>query len=413
VSAPAITVEGLGKRYRIGTQARRTLREAVASAFRSRPATADDENELWALREVDFTVAPGEVLGVIGGNGAGKSTLLKILARITEPTCGRAVVRGRVGSLLEVGTGFHAELSGRDNIGLAGAVLGMSRREIAESFDAIIAFAEIDRFLDTPVKHYSSGMYMRLAFAVAAHLRPEILLVDEVLAVGDAGFQRKCLGKMAEVAGSGRTVLFTSHQLGAIRQLCARALWLDSGRIRQIGPAHDVVNAYLSSAHGGQDLGQVVAEANARDQDPDFRWDWLRVEQDGVSSAVVCNGSPARIGIGFTILRPAPDLRVLIDVLDEQHDLVFRTFHDDGDDEPGRLTPGRYRATAEIAADTLVDRPHWLLVQATIHNQRMIGRGIALRLDVQRTTPVNRAYPHEPLRGRVLGRVAWSLAAED
>jgi len=249
---PIIRVVNVGKQYRIGArqEASTNLREALTASLRApfnrlwRGGSATAET-VWALQDVSFEVRPGEVLGIIGRNGAGKSTLLKILSRITEPTTGRVEVYGRIGSLLEVGTGFHPELTGRENIFLNGAVLGMKRTEIARKFDEIVAFAEIDRFLDTPVKHYSSGMYMRLAFAVAAHLEPEILLVDEVLAVGDAEFQAKCLGKMGAVASEGRTVLFVSHNMAAVQSLCQRVIWLDSGKINQEGQAVSVVQNYL------------------------------------------------------------------------------------------------------------------------------------------------------------------------
>ena len=237
----AIRVEHLGKRYRIGERERyRALRDTLADAvkaplrrLRSPRSPRVVDNTIWALRDVSLEVAPGEVLGVIGHNGAGKSTLLKILSRITEPTEGRAEVRGRVGSLLEVGTGFHPELTGRENIYLNGAILGMKRSEITRRFDEMVAFAGVERFIDTPVKRYSSGMYLRLAFAVAAHLEPEILLVDEVLAVGDAAFQKKCLGRMSDVAREGRTVLFVSHNLPSIENLCQRVVVVDGGRIAE------------------------------------------------------------------------------------------------------------------------------------------------------------------------------------
>lgn len=205
------------------------------------------EETFWALRDVSFEVKQGEVLGVVGRNGAGKSTLLKILSRITKPTVGRAVIAGRVGSLLEVGTGFHPELTGRENIALNAAIIGMRREEVRRRFDEMVAFAGVERFIDTPVKHYSNGMYLRLAFAVAAHLDPEILLVDEVLAVGDAAFQRKCLAKMGDVTKEGRTVLFVSHNLGAVRSLCAEGLWLDAGQVTATGPVMSVVDRYMES----------------------------------------------------------------------------------------------------------------------------------------------------------------------
>jgi lipopolysaccharide transport system ATP-binding protein len=265
MSDVVIRVEGLGKRYRIGgPQARhRSFREAIVDGatapFRRlgralRGGDGSVEETIWALRNVSLDIKRGEAVGIIGRNGAGKSTLLKILSRITEPTEGRVRIKGRVGSLLEVGTGFHHELTGRENVYLNGAILGMKKTDIDRRFDEIVAFAEIDRFLDTPVKHYSSGMYMRLAFAVAAHLDPDILLVDEVLAVGDAAFQRKCLGRMGEVARQERTVLFVSHNLPAVTGLCTHGIWLDSGSVRMDGASREVVDAYteLSAESSGE-----------------------------------------------------------------------------------------------------------------------------------------------------------------
>ena len=249
---PIIKAEQLGKRYVLGEAqgSYGTLRDAIVNAFSSplkriKRKNDSDARDLWALREISFEVHPGEVVGIIGRNGAGKSTLLKLLSRITEPTTGRAELYGRVGSLLEVGTGFHPELSGRENIYLNGAILGMGKGEIDRRFDEIVAFAEMEKFLETPVKRYSSGMYMRLAFAVAAHLEPEILIIDEVLAVGDASFQKKCLGKMGDVAKQGRTVLFVSHNMIAVKSLCSRALMLQSGRLVSDGGAAEVVNQYF------------------------------------------------------------------------------------------------------------------------------------------------------------------------
>jgi len=261
----AIRAAGLGKKYVIGHQSERarytTLRDVIDHGARNVLRTASDllrgramvagntTEDVWALKDVDFEVKIGEVIGIIGRNGAGKSTLLKILSRITAPTMGRIEIRGRVASLLEVGTGFHPELTGRENVYLNGAILGMSRAEITRKFDAIVAFADIEKFLDTPVKHYSSGMYVRLAFAVAAHLEPEILVVDEVLAVGDAEFQKKCLGKMSEVAGGGRTVLFVSHNMGAVRALCLRAIVLANGNIVADASAPGAIDVYLERAN--------------------------------------------------------------------------------------------------------------------------------------------------------------------
>lgn len=276
----AIDVKNLSKRYRIGQPERyRTLRDTLTEAWKapfrrvrgaSSSSQASDSGMIWALKDVSFEVRPGEVMGVIGRNGAGKTTLLKILSRITEPTEGFAAVRGRVGSLLEVGTGFHPELTGRENVFLNGAILGMRTAEIKRKFDEIVAFSEVEKFLDTPVKHYSSGMHVRLAFAVAAHLEPEILLVDEVLAVGDAAFQKKCLGKMGNVASEGRTVLFVSHNMGAIRGWCQRALWLDQGSVMADGEVREVAQSYLGSLSErsfhwvNQDYGLAIEEVVLR-----------------------------------------------------------------------------------------------------------------------------------------------------
>ena len=264
MSSPVITIENLGKSYRLTHQAERqrytALRDVIAekarNVFRRRPSrglngTAHTE-EFWALKDVSLDIRQGEVVGIIGRNGAGKSTLLKILSRITEPTTGRVKIGGRVASLLEVGTGFHPELTGRENIYLNGAILGMTRVEIRRKFDEIVAFAEVERFLDTPVKRYSSGMYVRLAFAVAAHLEPEILIVDEVLAVGDAEFQKKCLGKMEHVSKEhGRTVLFVSHNMAAVQSLCGVGLLLDRGRLRHLGSIDSAIADYNASIRGG------------------------------------------------------------------------------------------------------------------------------------------------------------------
>jgi len=247
MNSVVIQGEGLGKRYRRGlVQSNGLLRDSLGRALKSplRALKQQQQESFWALKGVSLEVREGEVLGLIGRNGAGKTTLLKILSRITLPTTGFAEIHGRVGSLLEVGTGFHPELTGRENAFLSGAILGMSKREIASKFDEIVAFAELEKFIDTPMKHYSSGMYVRLAFAVAAHLEPEILLVDEVLAVGDMNFQKKCLGKMGEVAKAGRTVVLVSHQLNQIRRLCGRVIWVDGGEIRQNGNAAEVVSSY-------------------------------------------------------------------------------------------------------------------------------------------------------------------------
>ena len=322
----AIITEYLGKRYllRAGARAqyvtlRDSLTRAVTESFRSRPQMSSSQHadpgvnsrELWALRDVSLTVQEGSVLGVIGVNGAGKSTLLKILSRITPPTTGRIRLRGRVASLLEVGTGFHRELSGRENIFLNGAILGMGRSEIRAKFDEIVAFAEVEAFVDTPVKYYSSGMYVRLAFAVAAHLEPEILLVDEVLAVGDAKFQRRCLGKMQEVSRDhGRTVLFVSHTMPAVRALCDRVIWLDRGSIAMQGSAGEVIREYLRStveiAEGSFSLASLPRHWPGHGEA--FRLDRITIN-DGQP---VLHGESFKVFLEYTVTRVVQNVAIEI-----------------------------------------------------------------------------------------------------
>lgn len=293
----SVVVDDLSKRYTLGTGGGyRRLTEALTQRLGRGRDRIIEGGEFWALKGVSFEVAEGEVVGIIGRNGAGKSTLLKILSRITEPTSGRAILQGRVGSLLEVGTGFHPELSGRENIYLNGAVLGMRKAEIARRFDEIVEFAEVDRFLDTPVKRYSSGMYVRLAFAVAAHLEPEILVVDEVLAVGDTAFQKKCLGKMGEVAKSGRTVLFVSHNMAAIKALCSRGLLLEGGTVTRDGAVHEAIDVYVRSA---QQVGAVDLRAREDRRGTGLvRFVSLDARANCSDSALVF-GEPGEIRIGF------------------------------------------------------------------------------------------------------------------
>jgi homopolymeric O-antigen transport system ATP-binding protein len=285
-----IHVEGMGKRYRVGERERYfALRDVITRAFLApfrRNGARRPVDYLWALREVSLDVKQGEVVGLIGRNGAGKTTLLKLLSRITRPTAGFAEIHGRVGSLLEVGTGFHPELTGRENVYLSGAILGMKRSEIVKKFDEIVAFAEVERFLDTPLKHYSTGMQMRLAFAVAAHLEPEILLVDEVLAVGDIEFQKKCLGKMQGISKSGRTIVFVSHQMNQIRRLCERVIWIDAGQVRRDALAETTIGAYEESALLG-----TQGQSESSSQDLVWFSAWEVVEPRGRESNIVADGA--------------------------------------------------------------------------------------------------------------------------
>ena len=334
---PIIRVENLGKQYRIGHReaAYATLRESLVQAAvspitrlrralnRNGNASADSETHIWALKDVSFEVKPGEVVGIIGRNGAGKSTLLKILSRVTEPTAGRVDLYGRVGSLLEVGTGFHPELTGRENISLNGAILGMGRREIEQKFDSIVAFAEIERFLDTPVKRYSSGMYVRLAFAVASHLETEVLLVDEVLAVGDAAFQKKCLGKVGEVMRQGRAVLLVSHNMAAIQNFCTRCVLLEQGRLNMEGEPSEVLAAYnLSTACL---LGSVEDLTNHRNRThysiPTMRH--VRVSCADKSTSLIHMGDDVVIDVAFEAVKPLGDVTFGVQVKNALQAPVF------------------------------------------------------------------------------------------
>jgi len=351
----AIEVDSLSKKYRLGEHqaAYGTLRESLVHA--ARRVTGREHvrqgSEIWALYDVSFQVPEGQVLGVIGRNGAGKSTLLKILTRIVAPTAGRAEIRGRVGSLLEVGTGFNGELTGRENVFLNGAILGMKRREIEQRFDDIVEFSGVERFIDTPVKRYSSGMYVRLAFAVAAHFEPEIMLVDEVLSVGDAEFQRRCLGRMEELGNAGRTVLFVSHALPAVAQLCDRAIWIESGQVVGDGRPAEVIANYLHQTHSsgsertwpedsapGNDLARILA---------------IRVvPHEGMPPGVIDVRHPVGVEITFRVLRDGKPLFPKIKVLDQEGAVAFNAMDTDRRWLEA-TTPGDYVATAWIPGNLL------------------------------------------------------------
>ncbi len=356
----AIRVENLSKQYKIGVAKQRhnTLRDQLADALRGlfrrngqRLSARGHESTIWALKDVSFEVRQGEVLGIIGRNGAGKSTLLKILSRITEPTEGRAEIHGRVGSLLEVGTGFHPELTGRENIYLNGTILGMRKAEIHRQFDEIVAFAEIEKFIDTPVKRYSSGMYLRLAFAVGAHLEPEILIIDEVLAVGDAAFQRKCLGRIGHVAQEGRTVLFVTHNMAAVAELCRKAVLLEKGRLVASGQTEEVITRYLSGLADGTGTGKIGGPKVNRGV-------MLRqvsiFDQHMKPSSRVDFRFPFSIAIDFALSQPLQQLSLWIRLMNQYGvNVVFSwaifqaaynpgTYVAQGQFPQALLTPGRY-----------------------------------------------------------------------
>lgn len=364
----ALRVEGLGKKYKRGVEMYGSLLE------RLRHSSQNDE--FWALQNVSFEVARGEVLGIVGRNGSGKSTMLKLLARITRPTSGFAEVYGRVGSLLEVGTGFHPELTGRENIYLNGAILGMNKPEIDRKFDEIIEFAEIGKFIDTPVKRYSSGMYVRLAFAVAAHLEPEILLVDEVLAVGDANFQKKCLGKMSDVTHHGRTVLFVSHNMVAVQSLCSRVLWLHDSQMREQGPTASVVSNYLQASLEAINEKSWDNPATAPGNEK-VRIRRLRVYPEGGTSLDPIGMDDAcNVEIEFWNQVPDARLHMTLHVHTEQQIVAFSTgsCETDPDYFSHTFPTGLYRAVCRIPAHFLNSGIHRVLLLVVQNGDTVIYR---------------------------------------
>ncbi|HWN11079.1 MAG TPA: ABC transporter ATP-binding protein [Pyrinomonadaceae bacterium] len=374
---PIIKAEGLGKRYVIGANRSQTsLRDdlaarASASFRRLRGGARDTSPTIWALKDVSFEVQPGEVVGIIGRNGSGKSTLLKILSRITKPTTGRFTLTGRVGSLLEVGTGFHSELTGRENIFLNGAILGMSKSEIESKFDEIVAFAETAQFLDTPVKHYSSGMTVRLAFAVAAHLEPEILIIDEVLAVGDVAFQKKCLGKMNEVARHGRTVLFVSHDISAVNALCSRSILLHEGSILKSGETEDVTRFYLDSANK---LYSPVTWADLPEKEnTDIQLERVGIEQRETETSAIDCREPFTIRLEYENKKALAGSRFFIVIRNARGDIVFTTSdYDLLTEEAADRKVGRFNTEVVIPGGLLRAGSYFGTVGADIKNERII-----------------------------------------
>jgi len=409
-----VHASGVGKRYTLGrARSHGSLREALMNAASGffRPSARATESSFWALEDVGFEVRRGDVIGLIGRNGAGKSTLLKILSRITEPTTGEVRVRGRVGSLLEVGTGFHPELTGRENVFLNGAILGMRKAEIAKKFDEIVAFAEVERFLDTQVKFYSSGMYMRLAFAVAAHLEPEILVVDEVLAVGDSAFQKKCLGKMGAVATEGRTVIFVSHNMGAINRLCQTAVWLDKGRIVAHGPTAEVVANYL--VVDSSDSGQCQWSEGIADPDVDeFRLYSVRIQnQQGAVTSVVDVRYPFMLSFDYEFLKHLPYCRVGFILSTADGTGLFETYDTDQEANQGPRPPGRYRFRCEIPGHLLLPGAYSISVAAGMPNiKTLLWRENVLSLTVEDTaiSGDTRAQPY----GVIRPKLKWERLAQ-
>ena len=413
----ALKVEKLGKRYRIGGSVvkYRTLRESMGEAVKrsfKNYTEKDLAGEFWALRNVSFEVKQGQVLGVIGRNGAGKSTLLKILARVTEPTEGTAIINGRVGSLLEVGTGFHPELTGRENIFLNGAILGMHRAEINRKFDEIVSFAEVEQFIDTPVKRYSSGMYLRLAFAVAAHLEPEILVVDEVLAVGDAEFQRKCLGKMGEVARQGRTVMFVSHNMSAILRLTEESLVIQKGSLVMRAPSAEAVSHYLTSGFSQEGQKYWLEDEIPADAAP-FKPIAVRINNHAdVISDTVRSTEENSIELEYSLAQPIVGLRVGIYLNTSHGEVVFTSFDTDEPEKFEKMATrpaGHYISRCSIPKDILNEGRYILGINASSYRiKRYFQDEQALTFSVDSTGAPGKQWP-EPRLGPVRPRLEWSI----
>jgi lipopolysaccharide transport system ATP-binding protein len=424
---PIVEVQNLSKLYRLGSIGTTSIRESIEQLFRRRPNGASmpkqdagpralgpgragpEPGSFWALHDVSFTVRPGEVLGILGRNGAGKSTLLKILSRITEPTSGRAILRGRIASLLEVGTGFHPELTGRENIFLNGAILGMRRAEIAAKFDEIVEFAEVGAFIDTPVKRYSSGMFVRLAFAVAAHLEPEILLIDEVLAVGDAAFQKKCLGKMGEVASKhGRTVFFVSHNMGAVRSLCERALLIEHGRLTLAGNPADVISQYLASGASRGGEGEIHWENGDAPSAPEVLLRSIRLlGERGTPQPSFEAGKPFTIELSYEILERLRGARFTVTLLTQEGEIAFCAT--DHHFQRETLLPGAYRSICHLPGGLLNRRNYIVAVQCDIPGERyVIPREEHLSFTVSGAGNQSSTFP-EPWPGVVCPKIDWTV----
>lgn len=386
MSQLAIEIHKLSKKYNIAAlkQQNTTFAQAFVEGIRqpvrrvrsllsgNATGAADLNQEFWALRGVSFTVEHGETLGVIGHNGAGKSTLLKLLSRITHPSEGWANINGRVASLLEVGTGFNVELTGRENIYLNGSILGMSTAEINAKFDEIVAFAGVENFIDTPVKHYSSGMKVRLAFAVAAHLEPEILLIDEVLSVGDAEFQKKSIGRMSEVTKSGRTILFVSHNMGAVVELCQRVIWLDKGQVRMDGKPDEVVSAYLKSNIGFSNSGSAEwTEGIANEGETDFLMHRVSiVNHEGERTDVINPTEPFYVELEFELFDSLPYMRAGFHIKNELGLVLFESYDMDNPEYRSERYPGRYVMRCKVPANWFKTGSYYLSVNVGIPNVR-------------------------------------------
>jgi lipopolysaccharide transport system ATP-binding protein len=414
----AIHAENLGKRYRIGMAAVRytTLRESISETFaaplRKLQSRKDENRHIWALKNISFDIRQGQVIGIIGRNGAGKSTLLKVLSHVTDPTEGFAEIHGRVGSLLEVGTGFHPELTGRENIYLNGAILGMKRNEIDKKFDEIVDFSEVEQFIDTPVKRYSSGMYLRLAFAVAAHLEPEILVVDEVLAVGDAEFQRKCLGKMSDVAQRGRTVLFVSHNMSAILRLTEESMVVEKGQLVLRAPSAQAVDYYLSRGFS-QEGQRVWSDEDIPAASDPFRPAAMRtINAKGEVVDTVRSTEPFTLEIEYNLSKPITGLRVGIYLMSMRGEFIMTSFDTDDPQKFESLTvrpAGHYVSRCSIPADFLNEGRYVVGMNAnSFRVKRYFQDEQALTFSVDAAGAPGMQWP-EPRQGAVRPRLNWQI----
>ena len=418
MTKPIIEVKKLSKQYTIGERAtygsfREEIMQTITKPFRRLTSRSSrlpsNDNTIWALKDVSFDVNEGEVLGIIGRNGAGKSTLLKILSRITDPTSGEVIMHGRVASLLEVGTGFHPELTGRENIYLNGALLGMTRQEINRKFDEIVAFSEIEKFLDTPVKRYSSGMYVRLAFAVAAHLEPEILVIDEVLSVGDAQFQKKCLGKMNDVARGGRTVLFVSHNMSAVRSLCHRGIHLKDGSVVSDNNIENTITSYLS---GNQETnyGEIYF-TDATSSDDRFELLAMRaLDKRGMIRTDFTSSEPITIELEFSLRKLLPYLKIGIEVERSDGSIIFSSFHNDVREvvQFNNNEEHKYRLRTIIPEGILNSGLYYINPLAGIHRKEWIIKDIkGISVNVEFGVP-NADYAGSKREGCIAPILDWS-----
>lgn len=420
-----IKVENLSKQYRLGTVGTGTISHDLNRWWSKIRGKGDPTLKLgeindrsqkgeseysWALKDINLEVKRGEILGIIGRNGAGKSTLLKILSRVTAPTTGEVKIQGRLASLLEVGTGFHPELTGRENIFLNGAIMGMTKEEIKSKLEEIVDFSGCERYLDTPVKRYSSGMTVRLGFAVAAHLEPEILIVDEVLAVGDAEFQKKCIGKMKDVAGQGRTVLFVSHNMQAIKRLCDKCVYLKNGSVVQTGDTEEIISSYLSSCQNiMQNKSQLENQLSALAPDSVFKLMDISLTQNG--NAVfenIENGSDLILKVEYEVFKETSGLRIYFDLVDSYDGLLFRSFNDEANDGDQITESGVYSTSMVLPKNLLAPSNYVLKICATIFNVRsLIKEPVTFALNVERTGLSNSAYLGDPIRGMLAPFFKW------